>query len=1058
MSPVAELPHIVIRASAGAGKTYQLSNRYLQLMLAGNPPEQILAATFARKAAGEILDRVVSRLAEAAAEPKKLRELAAAVSEPDLNSERCLTLLRTLLGRLHHLQIGTLDSFFMQLARHFGLDMGLPLGWRIVDDLEDSNIRQEAIQQVLADEATSDAVTLMRLLSKGDASRSVTQQILDIVNNLYGVYHDTTKEMWHHANPCSRLDDATLRPAITHLQEMPEFSNGTWKKAHLTAVAAAEREDWLNFIRQGIGCAVALGCDTFASKPIEPDVALAYGPLVKHAKAVVIDRLFQQTEATYRLLSRFDGAYRALKHDRRALRFDDIPRLLASAFAANEVDGLALRLDGRVAHLLLDEFQDTSRDQWKALEPFAQRATEPDCDGSLFCVGDTKQAIYGWRGGVAEIFDSATQSLSGVQEQSLARSFRSSPVVIDTVNRVFDRLRDNEALDEFPSVAAEWGQRFEPHSTAKTELPGYCRLLTAPRAEEKPNQPLVTLDYAAGHVAQLASKHSGRTIGVLVRENWAVAHLIYRLRTNHHLLASEEGGNPLTDSPAVELLLSLLRLADHPGHSTAAFHVATSPLGAPLKFTDHTDRAAAQRLALDIREQLLSHGYGRVIYGWTKLLSPQCDARDLGRLMQLVELAHVLDGGGLRRPDDFILQVESRRVEDPTSAPVRVMTVHQAKGLEFDIVVLPQLDKNLKGQVPQLVIERPDPLGPIGRVCRYASETVQKLLPREMQPMFQSWGEGLVSEQLCVLYVAMTRAIHSLDMIIAPSAENEGKWPKTWAGMLRSALVDSAAAPPETVLFEMPNGGADWDVASNGREKSREVASGGRSSTAATPAVAEPLKLGLRSGKRRRGLDATSPSRLEGTGKIDARLLMRLDSGGSLARGKLVHAWLEQIAWLEDGLPPEAVLRQIAGPLIAGAQAENGLRLDDELTRFWRLVEKPSLSRALSQSLLPALSADASRELRREWRFAHRRGDTIIEGAVDRLVLTRDADRWLSADILDFKTDAVSDANAAKARAEYYRPQVQAYREAVAAIFGLPADRITARLAFVELDLLLSIE
>ncbi len=119
----------MIRASAGTGKTYQLSNRYLQLAADGQPAEQLLASTFARKAAGEILARVLIRLAEAATDETKRKELARAIDRP-LAASECRVLLAGLVGELHRLRIGTLDSFFVQLAGYFTLELGLPGGWR----------------------------------------------------------------------------------------------------------------------------------------------------------------------------------------------------------------------------------------------------------------------------------------------------------------------------------------------------------------------------------------------------------------------------------------------------------------------------------------------------------------------------------------------------------------------------------------------------------------------------------------------------------------------------------------------------------------------------------------------------------------------------------------------------------------------------------------------------------------------------------------------------------------------------------------------------------------
>ena len=1001
----AAFQHTMIRASAGTGKTFQLSNRFLGLASSGFPPEQILATTFARKAAGEILDRIVTRLAEAICDEERLPELAKHLERPSFDPGECIALLRTLIGRLHRLQIGTLDSFFVQLAGSFSLELGLPLGWRIVDALDDRKLRRAAIQQVLESRTTEDSVRLVHLLSKGEATRSVTRQIEDVVGNLYELFLATERDAWQRLPRPRALDDAAIRDALTQVAALDEFADKRFINARDKNLKAAENHDWDLFICEGLAKCIVCGQSTYYNKRIEPHVLDAYQPLLDHARAELLTRLANQTEGTWELLHHFDDAYRKLKATERAMRFDDITRTLAGEFSAKRVEELAYRLDGPLAHLLLDEFQDTSRAQWDVLRPFAKRVTSNGGSRSFFCVGDAKQAIYGWRGGVAEIFDSAGTELPGIDEQSLAESYRSAPIVIDVVNRVFANLPVNESLTEWPAVAAEWHRRYEEHTTAKGHLAGHSRLLIAKRASEEQKQEEVTWQFAAKHVAELAGANPDRTIGVLVRRNRAVARLIYELRSIHKVFASEEGGNPLTDSTAVELVLSLLKLADHPGDTAARFHVAKSPIGAALDFKRFDDDESARQLAQQIRDRLATDGYGPTIRQWVKGLAPSCDLRDLNRLLQLVELAYRFDDGRIRRPDDFVVRVEEERVEDPTAANVRVMTVHQAKGLQFDIVVLPELDLPLKPQAPRVVIGRDGPLKPIGTVCRYVNETIQKLLPPELQPMFAEWAKPWIGEALCVLYVAMTRAVHSLDMIIAPSKPNEKKWPKTYAGLLRSAMAPGQGAEPETTLYEL--GDAAWsDETGTGQSKVGVPALAGRnrlkaglqqSANAASPIAVESLEIRLRpTAGRRRGLDYRTPSGLEGSGKVDLRRHLRLESVSGMTRGSILHAWFEQIQWLEDGVPSDDELIRIAAKF-----ATPEIDLASEIKRFRAMLVRPAVATALRRSSYddPAAvgfpktfctelkSKDVVKRLKCEQAFVVREANfLLVFGKADRIV------------------------------------------------------------------------
>ena len=269
----------------------------------------------------------------------------------------------------------------------------------------------------------------------------------------------------------------------------------------------------------------------------------------------------------------------------------------------------------------------------------------------------------------------------------------------------------------------------------------------------------------------------------------------------------------------MQVILSLLTLADHPGDTTARFHIATSPLAQHVELTDHTDSPAAWRLAERIRRRLMVDGYGPVLDSWAKELAAVCDRRDVSRLEQLVEMAYGYEDRATTRPGDFVALVQQQKVEDPTSARVRVMTVHQAKGLQFDIVVLPELDVGIGGQPPEIVAGCPKPAARIERVCRYVSKDLRAILPAEFQRMFAAHEERVVEESLCLLYVALTRAVHSLHLVIAPSKGNEKSVPYTFAGVLRTALVGGRPVAPAAVLYE--HGEADWfeNLRSQGRSR-----------------------------------------------------------------------------------------------------------------------------------------------------------------------------------------------------------------------------------------------
>ena len=1063
---IKRLDNLLIRASAGTGKTYQLAHRYLALLYRGVPPERILATTFTRKAAAEILDRIVTRLAAAALDESQRNELGRTIGATRFTRQECLAMLRLLLRNLHRLRISTLDSLFGQIARAFSLEMGLPPGWRIVDDAEEVAVRDLAIDAVLRREETGKLLALTHLLTKGEASRGVGELIRGTVATLHALYQEAPLEAWYAITRHQQLDPVEF---ALLLEETRQLSLD--KRAQTARDGDYQRAlvgDWEGFLKQGLAAKVLMGEASYYSKPISEQAVDVYQRLLKQARAVLMNRVALQTEGSHALLQSFDEERQRWQQEHRGLRFDDITHALGNALGekVSSIDAdsrnlpltaddraLAHRLDGSVSHLLLDEFQDTSPRQWRALRPFVGRATQGDEHSSFFCVGDVKQAIYGWRGGVAEIFDAIEQQVSGLRPQPLTHSFRSSQAVIDLVNRVFQKACQHPRLDRCEPAVKTWCDRFQEHSTEKSQWVGYACLRTAAAASDEQSPQQNVLQSAADLISDLYHQTPDREIGVLVRTNETVGRLIHLLR-QRKVPASEEGGNPLTDSAAVQIVLSLLRLTDHPGDTVAQFHVATSPLGSALGWTDHRDAEGARRLAGQIRGDLQVLGFGQVVQRLAAVLREHCHWRDRSRLEQLVERAYSYQPRMTIRADDFVRQIEWERVAEPSRAPIRVMTIHQSKGLEFDTVVLPELDVDLMGQPPPFVVERLDPVAPVSCVCRYVNVQLQRLLQPRIQKMFEAATDREVSVSLCVLYVALIRAIHALHIVIPPSKTNESSFPRTLAGIVRSALCGTDLVPPETVLFALGN--PNWN---------RELPAAHEQVLAEAEAAAVVVtRVNLApSDGRRRGLERIRPSGLEGGSHVRLQRWLDADRRASALRGTILHACFQQVAWIEDGIPDDdSLLNLIADVMRHEGHAGNAM---EWLSEFRRALEYPVIEsqlcrRAYREPEQLGFSLAVARQIRasdvelvveNERPFAIGDAGGILSGSIDRLVILRDKNRLVAADILDYKTDTLPADNdvAVGERLKFYRPQLAAYRRAVSKMTGLPSSSIAARLLFV---------
>ena len=507
----------LIRASAGSGKTHQLTNRYLGLLAAGVEPDTILATTFTRKAAAEILDRVLERLASSAGDAKKAKDLAEQIQAKNYTRQDFASLLRRMLRDLHRVRIGTLDSFYIALASSFSLEVGLPAGWSICEEADDDFMHVQALEQLL--EQQPDAIcSLLPLLSKGDSKRSVEEGLQEVIDSHYESYCGSERAAWE----CFQVpDEVPKAKRVTTLERLRAFDfskcgHKNFLNSQAKDVARIEQEDWLAFISSGIAKSVLAGETTYCKKAIPPGALALYTTLLQHARSEILRQLADQTRATWDLLDRFHQQLRTLKQASGALRFGEVTQAIVDALRRQTpqlqllgAEALAFRLDGAIQHLLLDEFQDTSLTQWRVLEPIAQGITrsKTKTPGSFFCVGDVKQAIYGWRGGMAEIFNTLEDSLGKLKKVPLIESRRSAQPVIDVVNKVFGSLGQFQPGDKYQDGLSAWGQRFETHTTVKKNVPGYVCLHTGPAQQEDEPQGQLQLKYrASNHLWQRPTK------------------------------------------------------------------------------------------------------------------------------------------------------------------------------------------------------------------------------------------------------------------------------------------------------------------------------------------------------------------------------------------------------------------------------------------------------------------------------------------------------------------------------------------------------------------------
>ena len=1056
----AVIPHTAIRASAGSGKTYQLAHRYIRLLALDEGVERIIALTFSRKAAGEIFDAIALRLCDAATDAGVAAATADAIARPELGPDDFLDLLVGFVRDMHRLRIGTIDSFTVQILRMFPLELGLGLDVAMMDN--GGAAAAAAREAVLAGIFSGRAVTAddqaqflqaFKLATFGHEEKAVSRPIDAFIQPLHRHYRILPGAAgWGVSDP---VWPGGFPWRIAHGEQWPEvlarvgdgLATGEWTDAALKAwrrlIGAfadyapgrpiPDKQEGSALFKAVMSAWDDLGSGsasiTFNRREyaVNPRLANALQDAFSHIIGSEIGLAMARTAGIRRLLAQYDTVYeQSMRHAGR-LTFDDAQHILGGRIrgAASRIQSprrLAVdeRLDARFDHWLLDEFQDTSEAQWRVLEHLVEEVvSDPARQRSFFFVGDVKQAIYGWRGGDANLFQAVLDRYGkAIEEQDLSVSYRSGPAIIDTVNRAFGRLPDF-----IPAATARtWASTWSTHEPTPLEaLSGEVAWYDVDEARPRSSQPTEgRLAAVAEWIRELDPIRRGLSVAVLVRTNDSGAAVVQVLRSAMpDLPVVHEGSTPITDNPVVRVLLALLQRAVHPGDALAGAHLRMSPLG---------DAAQQASFSTTILDRVADEGFHGFIRHWGEVLATAgaMDAFSTKRWQELLGAAAVFDAGGERDVDGFIRHVESHTVQESAAdRAVRVMTIHQSKGLGFDVVVLPELQgRNFSGGAVKNVVHRKGALDPpewILRMPRRVFAERDAVLRRALEEV----DAESAFESLCVLYVAMTRARRS--MVLFTSGVTNGKPTSDGMGLLRENLVaDGGGSDPWMEGVDLPlacmyrAGERDWiaDCPVGEPEQSPQ--------RDAAPRAVAPARPRERTGP------VVRPSQLAPHG---LRIGELLDDAMEQSRrhGIAVHHLMEQIEWLDEtdldaliaGWQSSAAFTDAE---CAGAAEEVRGALGDMTIR--ELLVRPNQAASVwRERTFDCVLPDGGR----------------VHGIIDRLVV---ADDRSSAQIIDFKTNASHAPEALAAVAARYSAQLDAYARAVHSLFGVPEEAIERILVF----------
>jgi len=1101
-----------VSANAGAGKTHVLAQRVIRLLLEGTDPAKILCLTFTKAAAANMANRIFGTLSEwtaldDAALDAAIRKTGAKITSAAQRA-RARRLFASALETPGGLKVQTIHGFCTRVLQQFPFEANVAARFRVLDDAEQRQMLEQIRRNVLLTAANN---------PESEAGRALAA-IIPIVGDQ--TFQDTLNETIQKRDRIAAwLDDAggldaavaqlsaalgikpsdTLQQVEADILDGPHLPSAQWASAAAICAKSSARDQ-----EQGQRLTLATSASdterlkaylavffnrddtlrkSLLTKPLAdeyPDLARRLTDEQARANALCQKRRAvmarDRSTALLALALEVIEGYRAAKNRRGLLDYDDLIARTRELLDRVEAAWVHYKLDLGIDHLLIDEAQDTSPEQWDIIKRFAAEFTagagaRGAVTRSIFAVGDDKQSIFSFQGAAPEAFAEMRRFFAKAFAEAaraflpveLKHSFRSVQTILDAVDDVFRQPAAHAGLTADPVATL--------HEAVRAAAPGLVELWPLVPPDERPkidpwDAPFDTTSATHPRVKlarQIAGcvktwlrrgdlvgdgdqRHPLRAgdILILVRQRGALFEAIIRALKNEDVAVAGADRLVLTEHIAVMDLLVLADAILHPLDDLALATALKSPLFGLADddlFALAYDRQGTLRAALGERRPELAARLD-AIAGAARQLSP------------FAFYAELLGAGGGRRAflarlggeandalDEFLnlaLDYESRKTPSlqgfvawlrTASAEVkrdmeiardevRVMTVHGAKGLEAPIVILADTTTPSAGpaQYQPRLLALPAQKAVPGTPDRLVWMPGKKDDSAPTAAARMAAVAASENEYRRLLYVAMTRAADRL--VVCGAVGEKGMPPGCWYDLVQQGLDGSGVLIDERADF------GDGMV-KHYRKGTAESDAGGTMAAATgasalqlpdwlvKPAQAEPARAWPMTPSSAVGVIRAEPGDAAG-----ART-------SALARGKLVHRLLQSLPDIPRERRAEAADRYLARNAKNFSSEERG----SIVMQLLAVLDDPRF---------PELFAPGSRaEVPIIGRIGH--PPHPVSGQVDRLAITPEA-----VLIADYKTNRPVPA----APPELYVTQLALYRAVLARLY--PGRPVRAALIWTE--------
>ncbi|UOS18625.1 RecB-like helicase [Helicobacter pylori] len=462
---------MALKASAGSGKTFALSVRFLALLFKGANPSEILTLTFTKKATAEMKERILDYLKilqkenlEDEKEKEKSQNILKELEEKyRLNPSFVQNSTQKIYQRFLNaeIRISTIDAFFQSILRKFCWFVGLSANFEVNEDTKAHQQRLNAsFLSALDNKQLNElSVFIAQCLSYDSyTSDSILERLRFLKNKLY-LFDPNKKE--------SAFDEKgfldKLRSLNRQIQNIETASD--------TAKKAIKCDDFRGFLNSSLTWLKKKG-EYRDFKKIKDEIPT----LESECEEIENDlkRYYEAREsALFKKFPKFIQLYDKATSKIQALDFDAIKdkvHALLNGYEEMPAEFFYFRLDSKIAHILIDEFQDTSLNDYKILAPFIDEIKagigQAKWHRSVFFVGDVKQSIYGFRGSFSSLFESVSKDF---YHDNLPFNHRSSPLIINYVNTIFKKAYQN-------SPTAYLEQKYPKAFSNKHAKDGYVKV------------------------------------------------------------------------------------------------------------------------------------------------------------------------------------------------------------------------------------------------------------------------------------------------------------------------------------------------------------------------------------------------------------------------------------------------------------------------------------------------------------------------------------------------------------------------------------------------------